>query len=76
MKADVAETSGDVIKSSHYRTALKVNLHRQIGSRYVTASNAFYLASMATEYLQELSMIKDLNKPERGSKQIHPNCHS
>ena len=68
-RAEAAEASGDTLKASLYKEALSVKLHRQVGSRYfVSASNAaraFYLAPMATEYLQELSYTKDLNKLEK-----------
>ncbi len=64
-----AEASGHTPKASLYREARSVKLHRQVGSRYfVLASNAaraFYLAPTATEYLEELSNTKELNKLEK-----------
>ena len=68
-RANDAETSGNTAKASQYRTALTVNFHRQVGSRYfVTACNAagaFYLVPTAIAYLQELSTMKDLNRLEK-----------
>ena len=52
-----------------YQQAATIKLQRQVGSRYfVTASNsarAFFLAPLATEYLQQLSKTKVLNRLEQ-----------